>query len=332
MKPSPAKPLHLPDGGLIDLSQADGRWLIQWDDRPLATLRDCAGDDMSGPWDLLQGGGEWVLHGLCYYLFCTDVSLHCVRVASVQTWGQGGLPAMDEAGVLRVERSQFWQQAWPWLPGGEPVAFPQFFVLGEHGRRHPRRPPKPAGELYRRYGHELGQWFSLRALNIEEDLQRFNRWQNTPRVLQFWQEGGTLEEHRNYLQRLAADPHSQALIGCFDDQPFAYFEVYWAKEDRIAPYYDAGDYDRGMHMLVGEEVHRGAQRVACWLPSLLHYLFLDDPRTQRIVSEPRADNARMIAYMQETRLHCEKEFDFPHKRAALMMISRERFFDRCMLA
>ena len=27
------------------------------------------------------------------------------------------------------------------------------------------------------------------------------------------------------------------LIGCIDDEPFAYFEAYWTKEDRIAPYY-----------------------------------------------------------------------------------------------
>ena len=332
MKSCDSKVIRLPDGGEINLREAGERSVIEWDDTTLATLRRSVSGDLCGPWEMQSEAGERALHGLCYYLFSRDQSLQCVRVAHGHAESLGGLPIAEGAGVYRIERSMFWQQAWPWLPGGERVAFPQLLILGEHGRRHPRRPAKPAGELYRRFGHELGQWFSIRALDIEEDLQRFNRWQNNPRVLQFWQEGGTLEEHRDYLQRLADDPHSQALIGCFNDQPFAYFEVYWAKEDRIAPFYDAGDYDRGMHMLVGEEAHRGAQRVACWLSSLMHYLFLDDPRTQRIVSEPRADNARMIGYMQAARLHCEKEFDFPHKRAALMMISRERFFDRCMLA
>lgn len=60
--------------------------------------------------------------------------------------------------------------------------------------------------------------------------------------------------------RLEADPHALGLIGCFDDEPFAYFEAYWAKEDRIAPFYAAEDYDRGIHMLVGEEAHRGRTR------------------------------------------------------------------------
>ena len=194
------------------------------------------------------------------------------------------------------------------------------------GTRHPLRAPKPQGEVYRRFDAQLGTWISLRALDIEIDLERFSRWQNTPRVMDFWEEGGTLEKHRQYLEKLASDPHTLTLIGCFDDQPFAYFEAYWAREDRIAPFYDVDDYDRGIHMLVGEQAHRGPHKVASWLAALTHYLFLDDPRTQRVVAEPRADNAKMIGYMKSQGFHRLKEFDFPHKRAALMMQSREQFF------
>jgi len=191
------------------------------------------------------------------------------------------------------------------------------------------RPPKPEGEVYRRYDARLGAWVSLRTLDIEHDLERFHRWQNNPRVAQFWQEQGALEQHRDYLIKLADDPHTLTLIGCFDDQPFAYFEAYWAQEDRIGPFCDAQDYDRGIHMLVGEETHRGPHKVASWLSTLVHFLFTDDERTQRLVSEPRADNARMIAYLQGQGFVREKEFDFPHKRAALMTLDRQRFYEQC---
>ena len=187
---------------------------------------------------------------------------------------------------------------------------------------HPQRPAKPQGEVYRRFDPRLGAWISLRTLDIELDLERFNRWQNTPRVLAFWDEGGSLDDHRQYLEKLADDPHTLTLIGCFDDQPFAYFEAYWAKEDRIAPFYDADDYDRGIHMLVGEQAHRGPHKVASWLSALTDYLLQDDPRTRRIVAEPRADNAKMIGYMQAQGYARIKEFDFPHKRAALMVLER----------
>ena len=187
---------------------------------------------------------------------------------------------------------------------------------------HPQRPAKPQGEVYRRFDPQLGAWISLRTLDIELDLERFNRWQNTPRVLAFWDEGGSLDDHRQYLEKLADDPRTLTLIGCFDDQPFAYFEAYWAKEDRIAPFYDADDYDRGIHMLVGEQAHRGPHKVASWLSALTDYLLQDDPRTRRIVAEPRADNDKMIGYMQAQGYARIKEFDFPHKRAALMVLER----------
>ncbi|MNP85895.1 N(6)-hydroxylysine O-acetyltransferase [compost metagenome] len=44
-----------------------------------------------------------------------------------------------------------------------------------------------------------------------------------------------------------------------------------------------------------------------------------------MVAEPRADNAKMIGYMESVGFHKEKEFDFPHKRAALMLLERRAF-------
>lgn len=242
----------------------------------------------------------------------------------------GLLSRVPGSTALHIERGAFWQLGEPWLKACSPSVYPQHMRMSQ-GRCHPLRPPKPEGEVYRRFDARLGSWVSLRTLDIDRDLERFHRWQNHPRVLEFWQENGTHEQHQAYLLKLAADPHTLTLIGCFDDQPFAYFEAYWAKEDRIAPFYPAGDYDRGIHMLVGEDRYRGPHRVASWLNALVHYLLLDDPRTQRVVAEPRADNARMIGHMQHHGFWNEKLFDFPHKRAALMAISRERFFAQCSL-
>ncbi|MCW2271584.1 acetyl CoA:N6-hydroxylysine acetyl transferase [Pseudomonas sp. JUb96] len=184
---------------------------------------------------------------------------------------------------------------------------------------------KPQGELYRRYDEHLGLWFSLRTLDIDADLALFNRWQNTTRVAPFWDEQGSLDEHRAYLQKIADTPHIFSVIGCFNDEPFAYYEVYWALDDRIAPFFPAGEFDRGIHMLVGEEHHRGPAKVDCWLRSLVDWLLRDEPRTCRVVAEPRADNDTMIGYMASVGFTKHKEFDFPHKRAALMVLERADF-------
>lgn len=325
----PSLSLPLPDGRQLSADSAASRLTLLLDGQPLLSAhRDGA------CWQLPAAVTLEALWALAYWSFASDGQCQRLQFAAPAVPAEAfvqGLVSRDEVGGrLQIERAAFWQLPRMWLRTASAAGFPQVWRMS-NGRRHPLRAPKPQGEVYRRFDAKLGQWISLCTLDIDLDLERFNRWQNNPRVLAFWQEGGTLEQHRAYLEKLALDPHATTLIGCFDDEPFAYYEAYWAKEDRIAPFYAVDDYDRGIHMLVGEESHRGPHKVESWLNALVHYLLLDEPRTQRIVAEPRADNAKMIGYMQRLGFWREKEFDFPHKRAALMVQSRETFFERCGL-
>jgi acetyl CoA:N6-hydroxylysine acetyl transferase len=304
--------LALPSGSQLVADATESRLCLSLDGQPLIRLR--LDRQAKGPIQLDEryalpvGQALWAA---CYWLFARDPDsqqlIWQLDQPPTEALLSGLLVNTEVAGEYRCERTLFWQLPQPWLGTSLTGSYPQQMVISQ-GKRHPLRPVKPRGEVYRRFDARLGAWISLRTVEIE------------------------LEQHREYLSKLDADPHTLTLIGCFDDQPFAYFEAYWAKEDRIAPFYDVDNYDRGIHMLVGEENHRGPHKVASWLSALVHYLFLDDPRTQRVVAEPRADNAKMIGHMHNQCFHCEKEFDFPHKRAALMILGRERFFDRCKLA
>jgi len=236
--------------------------------------------------------------------------------------------AAQESPASVISRRGMLRQIPEWyMPQSRPHPFPLAYAMTD-GKRHPLRPPVTTGEVYRRYLPESGLTLSFRTVDPDSDLETFHSWHNNPRVSAFWELADSKDRHREYLQKVTADAHMHPVYGCFDGEPFGYFEIYWAKEDRIAPYYEADDYDRGVHMLVGEERFRGPHRVAAWLPSLAHYLFLDDPRTRNLVAEPRADNAKMIGYMQRAGFCKSKEFDFPHKRAALMLLSREVFFEQ----
>ncbi|MFG0382328.1 GNAT family N-acetyltransferase [Pseudomonas sp. zbq_18] len=324
--------LPLPSGQRL-VGRDDGASLaLHLDERAL--LRARRQGELLVPLELAAGQQSEALWALAYWCFANDPQLQAVRLqldAVDPALLASGL-LVGESADLRIERALFWQLPGPFLRQAGSAGYPQLMVMHASGRRHPRRAPKPVGEVYRRFDARLGAWISLRSLDIDTDLERFNRWQNSARVAAFWQEEGDLAKHSRYLEELACDPRVLTLIGCLDDEPFAYYEAYWAKEDRIAPFFEVDDYDRGIHMLVGEERHRGPHKVASWLTALTHYLFLDEPRTQRVVAEPRADNARMIGHMQAQGYHKTKEFDFPHKRAALMVQSREVFFERCRLA
>ena len=150
----------------------------------------------------------------------------------------------------RCEAAMLWQYAPLWLGSRAEAPYPlRYAMTGE--KRHPLRPPKPAGTVYARYIPWLRRTLTLHAATVEHDLASLHRWMNDPDVAHFWQEEGDEEKHRRYLQGLIDDPHMLPLIASIDGTPFGYFEVYWAKENRIAPFYDANDYDRGWHVLIG---------------------------------------------------------------------------------
>ncbi|MDW0358481.1 GNAT family N-acetyltransferase [Halomonas venusta] len=237
-----------------------------------------------------------------------------------------GIAVKDSHGELWAYAELFWQLPTLWLTSPSIPPYPQQPILA-NSKRHPRRPPCPSGTVYQRHIPWLDATLSFRVLDLELDLARFNRWMNDPVVAHFWEEQGDLQQHRERLESTLQNPSVIPLIGCIDGEPFGYFETYWAKEDRIGAYYAADDFDRGWHVLIGEAAFRGRPYVAAWLPSISHYLFLDDCRTQRLVIEPRVDNAKMLRNLAQCGYAHVKAFDYPHKRAMLGMQLREHFFN-----
>ncbi|KAK9462579.1 acyl-CoA N-acyltransferase [Lipomyces oligophaga] len=194
--------------------------------------------------------------------------------------------------------------------------------------QHPVRPikPPPGTFLYGRYIPKLKQHLTFRVLNSQTDLEVFKTWMRLDRVNRFWNMANA--DHAGYLKKQRADKHTIPIIGSFDGQDFLYSELYYVAEDHLAPYTSglAGEFDMGFHLLVGNESLRGPHRVHQWLPSIVHLLFLEDTRVNAIFLEPRSDNEKLISYLLQLGFTKHFEFQFPHKKAALMRIERHIFF------
>lgn len=193
------------------------------------------------------------------------------------------------------------------------------------------KPPRPGETFYTRYVPSLGQYLSFRAANSSQnphvhngpvsssphlgalkdrhsdsivqtmqnlhihacDCELLNKWMNEPRVSEYWGTSGPQPVQDAFLRNALKSRHSFPVIGCWDGKPFGYFEIYWVKEDQLGKYaINVGNYDRGLHVLVGEEEFRGPHRVKVWLSALVHYCWLADARTEVVMMEPRVDNLK----------------------------------------
>ncbi|WFD42277.1 hypothetical protein MPSI1_000918 [Malassezia psittaci] len=258
--------------------------------------------------------------------------------------------AGDFAQPLLVSRAEFWQGAGPMLAGGWiPALFTddsaRDLVKMSSSLSHAQllqlstSLPRLSLEslqtfdtpIYSRYIPELQQTLTFRCANSssDTDVDLVHRWHASDRVNKGWRQDMSREKHREYLAAQEKSSGCVALIGQWDDEPFGYLEIYNVRESNLFDYYSVDEFDRGFHALVGEEKFRGPHRVRSWMGGIIHLLFLLDPRTKLVVSEPRASNAKMVGYECMCGGHVEKLIDFPHKRAALVHIPRERFFQLC---
>lgn len=196
------------------------------------------------------------------------------------------------------------------------------------------KPPQQGETFYTRYISSLGEQLSFRVASLSDqpvvynglessssvgvipsptstqspappgtdtrqmtDVQLIHKWMNDPRVAKSWGCDGPIEVQQKFLRDNLESKHAFPVIGCWNGRPFGYFELYWVKEDLLGRLLDAGeakDWDRGVHVVVGEQEFRGAHRLSRWISSFVHYALTADYRTECLVLEPRIDNERYV--------------------------------------
>ncbi|GIH71530.1 GNAT family N-acetyltransferase [Sphaerimonospora thailandensis] len=107
------------------------------------------------------------------------------------------------------------------------------------------------------------------------------------------------------------------------DRPIALFQTYEPAHDPVGECYDVQAGDFGVHLLVGPVEGATEAGFTGNLISVILTYVLADPSRKRIVVEPDARNAKVIARLLRTGFELGPEIDLPEKRARLAFLTRD---------
>jgi RimJ/RimL family protein N-acetyltransferase len=164
--------------------------------------------------------------------------------------------------------------------------------------------------------------FSLHEIHPKRDAPLLHAWMNDPVIAHWWDLAGDAEVVRRHLATQALRTHGSGYLGCVDDEPVSYWELYRADLDELARAYPARPHDVGIHLLVGPPAWRGRGIGSLLLRAVAELVLRAAPDTVRVVAEPDVRNTVSIAAFERAGFRRVGNVELPDKTAALMMRHR----------
>lgn len=177
---------------------------------------------------------------------------------------------------------------------------------------------------FERYDPLIQKKISFRHVSMEEDVKRLHAWMHEKHVIPFWNLNISLENYAAHLQRFLQDDHQTLLIGELGGVPMSYWESYWVKDDIIGTRYPCGEYDQGIHLLIGPKKFLGKGFIYPLLLTILYKKF-QVVETNQVIAEPDIRNGKMIHVFKKCGFQPVKEVELPDKTGLLMICEREEF-------
>ncbi|MYW05857.1 GNAT family N-acetyltransferase [Streptomyces sp. SID3343] len=164
--------------------------------------------------------------------------------------------------------------------------------------------------------------FSLHEIHPKRDVPLLHAWMNDPSIAHWWDLAGDEDVVRRHLATRALRAPGGCYLGCVDDEPISYWELYRADLDELARVYPARPHDVGIHLLVGPPAWRGRGIGSLLLRAVTELVLRAAPDTARVVAEPDVRNTISIAAFERAGFERVATLELPDKAAALMMRHR----------
>lgn len=166
--------------------------------------------------------------------------------------------------------------------------------------------------------------FSLRPLQMEEDIPVIHNWVNRP-YAQYWQlQNTTPEEVAAAYTKITEAKGSEVYMGFLDNRPVFLLECYWVINDALGAYYDVRPGDYGFHILVApadRPIHQFTWNV---FTAIIDFM-LSNPAVERLVVEPDVRNEKIHVLNKRAGFEYQQIITLPHKQAYLAFCTREQY-------
>ena len=170
--------------------------------------------------------------------------------------------------------------------------------------------------------------YTLRRMKFPQDLGLLHKWMHEPHVIPQWQLNKPELELAVYFERMVCDDHQKLYIIQINQRDVGYLEIYEAKRDRLALYYNAHEHDLGWHVLLGETdvVGKGHFRAVM---RMLSFMVFEHSPAEKIVGEPDESMQVYNVISEDIAYQAQEKIKLLEKTAMLYHCFKPHFYQHC---
>ncbi|RZK28976.1 MAG: N-acetyltransferase [Hymenobacter sp.] len=176
-----------------------------------------------------------------------------------------------------------------------------------------------------------GLRFSIRQLDLMQDLPVIYQWVNQEYALPFWGMNGSYAMLFETYQSIRLTSFSESLTGWLGHQIICQIDIYDPAYDSIHSCYEHALGDLGFHLLMAPG-QRPVQNSTAKIVWFFLQLVFQSRLVDRIIGEPDARNDKAQQMLRQLHFEFYETLALPHKEASFYTLTRERYISQTLFA
>jgi siderophore synthetase component len=186
--------------------------------------------------------------------------------------------------------------------------------------------PSTKDILYSRYHPKENITITLRAFDIDRDLEMVHNWFNQEHAKPIWKMDGPIKELELFYRTLIPSDASHSFIGEINGKPTFTLEPYWPMRDGVGACYEALPTDYGSHLLIAP-TDKDKKFSFPTGQALLDFV-LENPIVGKCIGEAAVESRAMHMFGTRLGFRYQRVIEMPHKMATLTFCYRDWYWEK----